>query len=171
MSDISLTYKIIILELLNRVNYPLSNAQITDFFTESGITDYFTTQEAISSLIDAGMLEVIHSNNNTLYQGNEQAWETLRLYQEKVSSNIKDEMISYLNKNGLSMKQSNSLFADYQHLSSGGYLCSLRMLEEDAVVIDLALRVTSEAAAEAVCTNWKVRCGEVYEAVVDRLIG
>lgn len=171
MSDISLTYKIIILELLSRVNYPLSNAQITDFFTESGITDYFTTQEAISSLIDAEMLEVIPSNNNTLYQINEQAQETLRLYQEKVSSNIKDEIISYLNKNGFSYKQSNSLFADYQHLSSGGYLCSLRMLEEDVVVIDLQLHVASEVAAEAVCTNWKVRCGDVYEAVVDRLVG
>lgn len=170
MSDISLTYKMIILELLGRVNYPLSNAQVSDFIVESGITDYFTAQEAISSLIDAGMLEVIHSSNNTLYQGNEKAQETLRLYQEKISPKIKDEIVSYLNKNGLSMKQSNSLFADYQHLSSGGYLCSLRMLEDEAVVIDLALHVTSRAAAEAVCTNWKVRSLDVYEAVVDRLI-
>ena len=171
MSDISLTYKIIILELLNRAEAPLSNGQITDFITESGITDYFTAQEAIGSLTDADMLEVIHSNNNTLYRTTDVAKETLRLYQEKVSPNIKDEILSFLSKNSLTIKQNSSLFADYEHLSSGGCLCDLRMIDDDVLITELKLHVTSEEAAKTVCTNWKVRCEEVYEAVMDRLIG
>ena len=44
-------YKLIVLYMLDRVNFTLTNSQISDFVLEKGYTNYFTLQEAINGLI------------------------------------------------------------------------------------------------------------------------
>ena len=43
-------YKLIILYMLQNVNFPLSNTQISDFILEKEYTNYFHLQEALSEL-------------------------------------------------------------------------------------------------------------------------
>ena len=45
-------YKLIILYMLQNVNFPLSNTQISDFILEKEYTNYFHLQEALSELQD-----------------------------------------------------------------------------------------------------------------------
>ena len=40
-------YKLIVLYMLDRVDFPLSNATITGFILESGYTDFATIQQVI----------------------------------------------------------------------------------------------------------------------------
>ena len=47
-------YKLMNLYLLKQVNFPLTNAQLTSFFTEHDYTTYFTLQQALNELEDAG---------------------------------------------------------------------------------------------------------------------
>ena len=46
-------YKLIVLYMLDRVNFTLTNSQISDFVLEKGYTNYFTLQEAINGLIES----------------------------------------------------------------------------------------------------------------------
>lgn len=48
-------YKLMNLYLLKQVNFPLTNAQLTSFFTEHDYTTYFTLQQALNELEDAGL--------------------------------------------------------------------------------------------------------------------
>ena len=41
-------YKLMNLYLLKQVNFPLTNAQLTSFFTEHDYTTYFTLQQALN---------------------------------------------------------------------------------------------------------------------------
>lgn len=51
MSKDSLTlYKLIILDILSRVDFPLTNAQVSDFILEKEYADYFEIQQALSEL-------------------------------------------------------------------------------------------------------------------------
>ena len=43
-------YKLMNLYLLKQVNFPLTNAQLTSFFTEHDYTTYFTLQQALNEL-------------------------------------------------------------------------------------------------------------------------
>ena len=43
-------YKLMNLYMLKQVNFPLSNAQLTSFFTEHEYTTYFTLQQALNEL-------------------------------------------------------------------------------------------------------------------------
>ena len=49
-------YKLMNLYMLKQVNFPLTNAQLTNFFTEHEYTTYFTLQQALNELEDAGLV-------------------------------------------------------------------------------------------------------------------
>lgn len=43
-------YKLMVLYMLSKVNFPLSNSQIADFMLDKQYTTYFTLQEVLSPL-------------------------------------------------------------------------------------------------------------------------
>ncbi|MFQ6929607.1 MAG: DUF4364 family protein [Eubacterium sp.] len=45
-------YKLIIMHMLNKVEFPLTNSQISQFFLENEYTNYFTVQKSLSELIE-----------------------------------------------------------------------------------------------------------------------
>ena len=51
--DSMVLYKLIILYMLDRVDFPLTNSQISEFVLTKKYTNYFTLQESINDLIDS----------------------------------------------------------------------------------------------------------------------
>ena len=48
-------YKLIVLYMLNRVTFPLTTAQVSDFILEKEYTNFLTLQQVINELTDAEM--------------------------------------------------------------------------------------------------------------------
>ena len=105
MAEPNLIYKITILELLNRSGFPLSNSQITDFFLEGSLTDYFTAQQAISDDEEAGLILSKISHNNTTYSITDDGKKTLELFKEKISPALSKDINKYLKKKKIHIKQ------------------------------------------------------------------
>ena len=57
LSDPITLYKLMILYMLDHVNFPLTNSQLTDFFLDHEYTTYFTLQQALNELLEAGYLK------------------------------------------------------------------------------------------------------------------
>ena len=58
MSDNHLTlYKLIILFMLDRVDFPLTTSQLSQFILDKGYTNYFSFQQALNELEEAGFIE------------------------------------------------------------------------------------------------------------------
>ena len=72
-------YKLMNLYMLKQVNFPLTNAQLTNFFTEHEYTTYFTLQQALNELEDAGLVHKEASHNSTRYDITREGEETLKL--------------------------------------------------------------------------------------------
>ena len=53
MSETFTLYKLIILYMLDKVDFPLTNAQISEFILNKGYTTYFKLQQALSALTEA----------------------------------------------------------------------------------------------------------------------
>ena len=49
MTELDTIYRVMILYMLNLVEYPLTNTQITNFVLEKEYTNYFTVQEAAAT--------------------------------------------------------------------------------------------------------------------------
>ena len=58
-------YKLIILYMLRKVNFPLTNTQITSFMLEKNYTDYFHVQEALNDLVEAKLIVVEKIRNSS----------------------------------------------------------------------------------------------------------
>ena len=49
-------YKLIVLYMLDRVTFPLTRAQISDFILEKTYTDFLTLQQAIAELEEENLI-------------------------------------------------------------------------------------------------------------------
>lgn len=68
MTDALTLYKLIILYMLDKVDFPLTNSQLSEFILDKGYTDYFKLQQAISELQDAEFISVkIIRNSSSLH--------------------------------------------------------------------------------------------------------
>ena len=50
MSDSFTLYKLIVLYMLQKVDFPLTNSQISEFVLDKEYTNYFTLQQALSEM-------------------------------------------------------------------------------------------------------------------------
>ena len=89
-------YKLIILYMLNRVNFKLTYSQISSFILEKEYTNYFTLQQVISELLSSGLIHVKTAGSTSRYQITEQGTETLGFFSNRISDPIKEEIDNFL---------------------------------------------------------------------------
>lgn len=170
MADLHTMYRVMILYMLNQVEYPLTNTQITNFILEKEYTNYFTVQEILSDLISSQLITAESTHNNTRYRITSYGQETLGFFHVKISDAIKEDIRTYFVEHDFDLKQETSVYADYYKVPGEGYAvrCRIRNLETD--IVDLTLHVTSRQQAEAVCQNWKKNHFPIYETLMDTLL-
>ena len=169
-SDTFMLYKLIILYILSRVDFPLTNAQLTAFILEKEYTNYFNIQRAISELLDEEFIAVKTIRNSSLYSITEIGSETLKFFDNMISSGIKKDIEKYLSQNKYKLKEEVSTPADYYQVKKGEFAVKLSVIERDSHIIDLSLIVPSEKEAAAICNNWSEKSSEVYAYLMSVLL-
>ena len=156
--------------MLDKVDFPLTNSQISNFFLEKDYTDYFRVQEVITDLENADLIISQTTHSNTRYSLTAAGKETLGFFLDKINEGIVDDVIAYFSENRLSMKEENSIIADYYKTTGQKYAVRCQALSNSAPVIDLTISVYTKEQAEAICTNWKKHHQDIYEFLMDVLI-
>ena len=59
MAETFTLYKLIILYMLNKVDFPLTTSQISEFILDEGYTSYFKLQETLAELSDSGLIRCV----------------------------------------------------------------------------------------------------------------
>ena len=68
MSEESLTlYKLMVIYMLDNLDFPLTNSQLSEFFVNEGYTDYFHLQQTINELIESEFIRGEVIRNTTSY--------------------------------------------------------------------------------------------------------
>lgn len=80
----STLYKLIILYMLNKVNFPLTNSQLSEFFLEKNYTTYFTFQQVITELVDSHLISVEIVRNSSYYHITSDGSQTLGFFVNKI---------------------------------------------------------------------------------------
>lgn len=169
-SDTFMLYKLMILYILSRVNFPLTNAQLTAFILEKEYTNYFNLQQVISDLIDDAFISIKTIRNSSLYRITDNGRETLQLFDNMISSGIKDDIESYLKENKYELQEEVSSPADFYQIKKGEFSTHLCVIERDTPIIDLTLVVTTEEEAARICNNWKEKSSDVYTYLMSTLL-
>ena len=163
-------YKLMNLYMLKQVNFPLTNAQLTNFFTEHEYTTYFTLQEALNELEDAGLIHKEPSHNSTRYEITREGEETLNFFGKNISPAIVNDMDQYLKENKFRLREEVGTSADYYKATGQDYIVHCEVREGKTVLIRLDLALPDKEQAEAMCSNWKEKSQEIYSFAMKTLL-
>lgn len=170
LSDPITLYKLMILYMLDHVNFPLTNAQLTDFFLEHEYTTYFTLQQAINELIEAGLLTMESSHNSTRYEITKEGGDTLSFFGNNISSAIIEDIDNYLKENKFRLRNEVGVMSDYYKSTNQDYVVHCEVREGKSLLIDLDVSVPDKEQAEIMCSHWKERSQEIYSYVMKTLM-
>lgn len=163
-------YKLIVLYMLDRVNFPLTNAQVSDFILERGITNYLTLQQVINELADAHMISSETIRNRTHLSITPEGRETLGFFQNRINHHIKEDIDDYFRKNEYIFRDEVSVLGDYYFQAAvGEYEAHLVAKDRGVSLVDIRLSVPTEDIAAAVCDSWKEKNQEIYQYLIDQL--
>lgn len=169
-SDALTLYKLIILFILDKVDFPLTNAQISNFILEKDYTNYFNVQQSISELIEAELIGMETVGHSSLYQITRSGGETLSFFDNMISPAIREDILEYLKKNEYSLRDEVSTLSEYYEAKRGEYTAHLRVLERGEPIIDLNIAVPAEEDAEKICNNWRSQSQKIYAYILNNLL-
>lgn len=162
-------YKLIVLYMLNRVTFPMTIAQVSEYILEKEYTNFLTLQQAINELADARLISSKTIRNRTHLSITEEGRETLHFFQGRINSAIRQEIDAYLRENEYSLRNEVSIQGDYYKSTSGEYEAHLSARDRNITLLDLTLSVPDENTAAAICDNWQKKNQEIYQHLIQEL--
>lgn len=170
MSETFTLYKLIVLYMLSKVDFPLTNAQISDFILTKGYTTYFKLQQAISELCETELIREEITHNRTLYHLTEDGAESIQFFKNKISKAIQEDIDNFMKEKKYELKNETAIKADYYKNTAGEYSVRCQVLEGAEPLIELTLSVPSENEAETIAANWQKKNQQVYAWLMAELL-
>ena len=170
MSESFTLYKLIVLYMLEKVDFPLTNGQISEFVLDKGYTTYFKLQQTLSEMVEARFIREEITHNRTLYHLTEEGASTLQFFGNKISPAIKNDIDAFLTEHKYELKNEVSARADYFPNNFGEFSVQCRVVENEVNLIDLTLTVPSEKEAQAIANNWQQKNEEIYAYIMKSLL-
>ncbi len=170
MTETFTLYKLIVLYMLSKVDFPLTNAQISDFILTKGYTTYFKLQQAISELCEAELVREEITHNRTLYHLTDDGRESIQFFKNKISKAIQKDIDTFMKEKKYDLKNETAVKADYYKNTAGEYSVRCQVLEGAEPLIELTLSVPSENEAESIATNWQKKNQQVYAWLMAELL-
>lgn len=162
-------YKLIILYMLNKVSFPMTNAQISDFILDKGYTNFLTLQQVIAELKESGMVSAQTIRHRTHLAITSDGKETLHFFENRISDSIKKDIVEYFKEKEYDLRNEISVQADYYKATSGEYEARLVAKDRGISLVDLTLSVPTPEMAEKICDNWQTKNQEIYQYLTKEL--
>lgn len=163
-------YKLMLLYILNKVDFEMTNTQLTEFILERQYTSYFQIQTALSELVEEDLCRNKKIRNSTYYKITDMGRKTLHFFKNDISETIRQEIDDYLKENEYELREESSVRADYLRESKEKYLVRCTIKENNSSLLDLTVSVTSEQEAKLVCSHWEKKSTEIYGFIMKALL-
>lgn len=162
-------YKLIVLYMLDQVDFPLTSAQVGDFILEKEYTNFLTLQQVISELTEARLISSQSVRNRTHLLITSEGLNTLNYFKYHISDAIKKEINTYFKDNEMELRNEIAILADYYKSTTGEYDAHLVAKEKNVKLVDITLSVPTEESAAAICDNWQRKNQEIYQYLIQQL--
>jgi DNA-binding PadR family transcriptional regulator len=156
--------------MLDKVDFPMTTSQISEFMLDKGYTTYFKLQEALSEMVDSGLLKIETTHNRTLYHLTENGAETIRFFTNKISPAIQNDVNEFLKEKQYDLKEEVAIKSDYYLNTNREYEVRCQIVENGFSLIDLKITVPTETEAETIAGSWSRQSQEIYALLLSKLL-
>ena len=162
-------YKLMTMYTLSRVDFALTNSQISNVFLDLGYTNYFNVQYALGELVDSGLVHEEAYPDYRYYALTDSGKTSMDALRSSLSSSIRSDIDDYLKKRRLEFREALSSRAEYYRTTDGDWAVRCRVMDHTTALIDMTLTVPNETQAKAVSQEWKEKSQEIYAMVIRKL--
>ena len=162
-------YKLIILYMLNRVNFKLTYSQISSFILEKEYTNYITLQQVISDLQDSALIQCSTLGNRTYFSITPEGQDALTYFGGRIGDSITNDINTFLKEKHMELKSEASITTNFYKTSSGEYEAELVAREKDEELVNIKLSVPTADMAESICNNWYIKNQQIYKYLMEEL--
>ena len=163
-------HKLIILHLLQKMGIALSNSEICQFLLEKNYMDYFSVQEYLAELVQAGWLEKTREQNNTRYTLTDDGEDVINYFIGHISDEVKNEINVYVHENSKRIRAEYAVTANYFPELNGEFLVKCGLCDDTGVTLmEINISVVSKAQAQLICRNWRKHVNQYYRDFLSAL--
>ena len=163
-------YKLMILYLIEKVDFPLSNSQIYEFILDNGYTNYFTVQRAFHELEEENMLRVKQIRNMSHYALSDEGSEAIEMFEYQIPNSIKEDIAQFLKEKEYELRKEANVTADFYPSKGDEYTVNLKIREKESPLLEINLNVVSRDQAVYICDHWEKKHSDVYSMLIEKLL-
>jgi len=163
--------KIMLLFLIDKMDLPMSNSQITQFALEEHYLNYYKVQLYLSEMVNIGYLDSSQDNNTTRYTITEEGLLALESFMHYIPQGVRTRICKYVAENRKIVKQDFEIVANYFYdFEKKEYIVKCGVYEDDMMLMELNLTVVSKDQAIAICNNWKSNVDNLYGQIIHTML-
>lgn len=162
--------KLLLLYLIDKMDIPLSNTQISQFALEENYMNYFTLQQSLSEMVESGYLDKTQDNNNTRYTATDEGITTLEYFEKHIPIDIRNKINQYVLDNRSTIKKDFEITANYFYdHPNNEFIVKCGIYEDDSMLMEINVSVVNRNQAKLICNNWKQNVNKLYGSILSEL--
>ncbi len=170
MTEPSTLYKLMILYMLKKVNFPLSNPQLWTFFEQKGYTNFFVFSSTVSELLEANLIKKDEVRSVQRYELTREGEEAQYYFKRDIPEGVRTDMDEFISENKFQLRNETGVIADYHKTENFDWQVHCEVREGNAVVFEINLTVPTDDLARVIAGHWKDNAQSVYADVMNRLM-
>lgn len=162
--------KLYILYILQRIELPLTNAQITHILLENDLLDYFSLQQYFHELTESGLIASSFKEGLPYFVIADKGKTALSYFQSRIPSSITQNLDHYLSDKKDLLRKEQEISVSMEQNPTGDYQVHLQISDNENPYIRIDLKVPTARTARRICDNWKASSSDIYSNVIEALI-
>ncbi|OPJ56397.1 DUF4364 family protein [Alkalithermobacter paradoxus] len=162
--------KLLILYVLNKMEIPLTNSQITQVIMENEFVNYFSLQQFISELTDSRFIKIVKEDGKDYYSLTQKSIETLEYFISRIPDDTKEKIDLYVMNNKENILKETQIKSNFSKVGNNEFIVNLKVIENQTELINIDLNVPSNKQAKLICDNWKKNAPDIYGEIIQLLI-
>ncbi|MEG1613031.1 MAG: DUF4364 family protein [Clostridia bacterium] len=168
----STIHKLIVLYVFDAMGMPLNEDSVVDIcYYEIACMQFIDCKEALFNLLDAGLLCVAsNATSKPLYTITSDGSECLTHFYMRIPSHLREQITTFGKENRLRLRKQQEYFSDYYKNEDGSHTVLLRIINQNIIMMELKLVVSSRANAKWITKNWCDKAAQVYSVLHETLL-
>lgn len=163
--------KLLLLYLIDKMDIPLSNAQISQFALEENFMNYFALQQFLADMVQSGYLDKSQDNNATRYAVTDEGITTLEYFEKHIPIDTRNRINKYVAENRKTVKKDFEITANYFYdHANNEFIVKCGIYEEETMLMEINVSVVTREQAKLICKNWKVNVNTLYGNIIAELV-
>ena len=166
--------KLLLLYLINRMEFPMSRAQVTDFVSGADFMDYYTLQQTLAVMVEGGLLDATEENaldnNTTRYVVTDEGLINLEYFEKHIPWSRRQAIDRYINDNRGKIKKDYENTATYfPNVENDEFRVKCGVYEDKRALLELFVSVDTREQAKLIQSNWRANASVLYQRIIEAL--